>query len=88
MTYQPAAAAAAPTTLYTTQSPVVYSTEQFANQSPQVAQYPGYPTMGYTTYPVNGKGESINYNLNRIFCNEIFSDIFKVLHIRIFGHSR
>lgn len=57
MTYQPApAAAAAPTTLYTTQSPVVYSTDQFANQSPQVAQYPvGYgPTMGYT-YPVNGE---------------------------------
>jgi hypothetical protein len=58
MTYQPAAAAAAPafngqTTLYTTQSPVVYSTEQFQNQPPQVAQYP-YPTMGYT-YPVNGE---------------------------------
>lgn len=55
--YQPAASHYnGPTTLY--QSPVVYSTDQFANQqamASQVAQYPmGFP-MGYATYPVNGK---------------------------------
>lgn len=49
VTYQPAASPYnGPTTLY--QSPVVYSTDQFANQ-PALHGYP----MSYATYPFNGE---------------------------------
>ncbi len=48
------------------QGPVVYSTEQFTNQSAIAGQTSHYPVgaaypMSYATYPVNGK------KINKIF---------------------